>query len=180
MTDEQGGPGQPPGPPPSSPPPPPQQNWTPPPGGAPDPGQQGYGQQQSYGQQYGYGQQQQQGYGNMPSFWVNLMGQQQGPYAFMDLQAMAKAGQLRASTLVARADGQGSWFPAGDVPGLFSDKDWVTTVVISLLLGSLGVDRFYLGYTTLGVLKLITCGGCGIWALVDLILEAMGSIPDAQ
>src|SRR4051794_5391407 len=103
MTDEQGGPGQPAGPPPSSPPPPPQQNWTPPPGGAPDPGQQGYGQQQSYGQQYGYGQQQ-QGYGNMPSFWVNLMGQQQGPYAFMDLQGMAKAGQLRASTLVARAD----------------------------------------------------------------------------
>jgi hypothetical protein len=195
MTDEQGGPGQPAGQPPSSPPPlapppPPQQNWAPPPPGAPAPDaqqgygqQQPYGQQQSYGQQYGYGQQQgygQQGYGNMPSFWVQMMGSQQGPYAFTDLMGMAKAGQIRASTLVARADGQGSWFPAGDVPGLFSDKDWVTTVVISLLLGTLGVDRFYLGYTGLGVLKLITCGGCGIWALIDLILIAMGSLPDAQ
>jgi len=108
------------------------------------------------------------------------MGQQQGPYGFNDMMGMAKAGQIKASTLVARADGQGGWFNAGDVPGLFSDKDWVTTVVISLLLGSLGVDRFYLGYTGLGVLKLITCGGCGIWALIDLIMEAMGSLPDAQ
>jgi hypothetical protein len=151
-----------PGPPPGSPPP----------AGSPPP---------SYGQQYGYGQQQQQAYGQgMPSFWVNLMGQQQGPYGFNDMMGMAKSGQIRASTLVARADGQGGWFAAGDVPGLFSDKDWITTVVISLLLGSLGVDRFYLGYTGLGVLKLITCGGCGIWALIDLIMEAMGSLPDAQ
>ena len=108
------------------------------------------------------------------------MGTQEGPYSFAQVFGMAKAGQVRASTLVARTDGQGGWFAAGDVPGLFSDKDWVTTLVISLLLGSLGVDRFYLGYSGLGVLKLITCGGCGIWSLIDLILIAMGSLPDAN
>ena len=47
-------------------------------------------------------------------------------------------------------------------------------------MGILGIDRFYLGYTGLGILKLITCGGLGIWALIDLILIAMGRLPDAN
>jgi TM2 domain-containing membrane protein YozV len=44
----------------------------------------------------------------------------------------------------------------------------------------LGIDRFYLGYTGLGVLKLITFGGCGIWALIDLIRIATGDLKDAN
>ncbi len=43
-------------------------------------------------------------------------------------------------------------------------------LVLSILVGSLGVDRFMLGDIGLGVLKLITCGGCGIWWIIDLIL----------
>lgn len=51
---------------------------------------------------------------------------------------------------------------------------------LSVLLGSLGVDRFYLGYTGLGVVKLITCGGCGIWTLIDLIMICTGSLKPAD
>jgi len=40
------------------------------------------------------------------------------------------------------------------------------------------VDRFYLGYNGLGIAKLLTFGGCGIWSLVDFILIAMRKIPD--
>jgi len=59
-----------------------------------------------------------------------------------------------------------------------SDKDWTTLLILSLLLGSLGIDRFYAGHIGLGVLKLITLGACGIWSLVDLILIATGKFVD--
>ena len=40
-------------------------------------------------------------------------------------------------------------------------------LLISVFLGSYGVDRFMLGDTTMGVIKLLTCGGCGIWTIID-------------
>ena len=59
-------------------------------------------------------------------------------------------------------------------------KDWLTTLLLSLFAGFLGIDRFYMGYTGLGILKLCTCGGAGIWALIDLILIAMNKMKDAN
>ncbi len=49
-------------------------------------------------------------------------------------------------------------------------KNPTTTLIVSILVGYLGIDRFMIGDTGLGVLKLITCGGFGIWAIVDWFL----------
>jgi TM2 domain-containing membrane protein YozV len=46
-------------------------------------------------------------------------------------------------------------------------KDPTTILIVSLLAGTLGIDRFMIGDTGLGVGKLLTCGGFGIWAIVD-------------
>jgi TM2 domain-containing membrane protein YozV len=59
-------------------------------------------------------------------------------------------------------------------------KNFTTSLLLSFFLGCLGVDRFYLGYTGLGVAKLLTLGGCGVWALVDFIMIATGKMKDAN
>jgi TM2 domain-containing membrane protein YozV len=46
-------------------------------------------------------------------------------------------------------------------------KDPTTILIVSLLAGALGIDRFMIGDTGVGVGKLITCGGLGIWTIVD-------------
>ncbi|MGQ9490632.1 MAG: TM2 domain-containing protein [Anaerolineae bacterium] len=48
-------------------------------------------------------------------------------------------------------------------------KSWIVALLLSIFLGALGIDRFYLEYTGKGILKLITGGGLGIWWLIDLI-----------
>ena len=49
-------------------------------------------------------------------------------------------------------------------------KNPTTLLIVSILLGGLGIDRFMLGQVGLGILKLLTCGGVGIWAIIDWFL----------
>jgi len=57
---------------------------------------------------------------------------------------------------------------------------WLLLVLLSFFFGVFGVDRFYTGYIGLGILKLLTAGGCGVWALIDLILIVCGKFKDAN
>jgi TM2 domain-containing membrane protein YozV len=61
-----------------------------------------------------------------------------------------------------------------------SDKSYTTALLLSFFVGGLGIDSFYFGYKGLGIAKLLTLGGVGIWALIDFILIAMRKVPDAQ
>ena len=49
-------------------------------------------------------------------------------------------------------------------------KDPTMMLIVSFLGGTLGIDRFMIGDTEMGIGKLLTCGGAGIWAIVDLFL----------
>lgn len=59
-------------------------------------------------------------------------------------------------------------------------KSFVATWLLSLFLGVFGIDRFYLGKVGTGILKLVTLGGFGIWALVDLIVILAGGMRDKR
>jgi hypothetical protein len=68
----------------------------------------------------------------------------------------------------------------GDAHMAQEQKSWIVAVLLSFFLGGFGADRFYLGYIGLGIAKLLTIGGCGIWSLIDFIMILLNKIPDAQ
>jgi len=63
--------------------------------------------------------------------------------------------------------------PAVDGSG---GKSQVIALILVFFVGVLGIHRFYLGYTWQGVVQLLTAGGCGIWALIDLIRIITGDL----
>ncbi len=65
--------------------------------------------------------------------------------------------------------------PGGAGQLVASSKSRSTAILLSMFLGMLGADRFYLGDVGLGILKLLTAGGCGLWALIDTIMLVIGS-----
>jgi TM2 domain-containing membrane protein YozV len=61
-----------------------------------------------------------------------------------------------------------------------SEKSRLVTLLFVVLLGFLGVHRFYVGKIGTGILMILTLGGFGIWALIDLIFIAVGSFRDKE
>lgn len=59
-----------------------------------------------------------------------------------------------------------------------SEKGFLPTLLLALFLGGLGVHRFFVGKVGTGILQLLTLGGLGIWALIDIIMIAVGSFTD--
>jgi|JI6StandDraft_1071083.scaffolds.fasta_scaffold28188_2 hypothetical protein len=55
-------------------------------------------------------------------------------------------------------------------------KSQLIALLLVVLVGGLGIHRFYLGYTWQGIVQLLTLGGCGIWALIDLIRIITGDL----
>ena len=61
-----------------------------------------------------------------------------------------------------------------------TDERWLATLLLCIFLGSLGIHRFYTGNTVTGIIQLLTLGGCGIWALIDLIMIVTNSFTDGD
>lgn len=57
-------------------------------------------------------------------------------------------------------------------------RDWTLTLILSIFVGTLGIDRMFIGKWGTGFLKLITGGGLGVWWIIDIIIIATGNMRD--
>lgn len=106
------------------------------------------------------------GLGNVPEVYCRACGKGIDPRAVICVHCGVPTG-VQTERPVEDVDGSGR-------------KDWLVALLLSIFLGGIGVDRFYLGKVGTGILKLITIGGFGIWYVIDIILIAAGSMRDAQ
>jgi TM2 domain-containing membrane protein YozV len=71
--------------------------------------------------------------------------------------------------------------PTPATPSAGPDQNkFLITLLLCLFVGNLGVHRFYTGHIAIGVVQLLTGGGCLIWWLIDFILIVSGSFKDAE
>lgn len=81
-----------------------------------------------------------------------------------DVVACTKCGTLQSTALMT----------------IESEKRIAPTLALCVLFGIFGVHRFYVGKVTTGMLQLLTLGGLGIWALVDMVLLIIGAFRDGE
>ena len=118
------------------------------------------------------------GYTAKPQWLVQVPGQPDSPVDTFTLASWARSKAIRPDTQVTDIE-TGRAFMASQVPGVYSDKEYLVAVLFSIFLGYFGVDRFYMGQVGMGIGKLLTFGGCGLWYLIDIILIATRSSNDS-
>lgn len=104
----------------------------------------------------------------------------QAPVAAAPKAKVSKVAQVKAAvklnkeikTLVKEAKKNN--MPAAQAEG--EGKSQIVALILAALVGALGIHRFYLGYTGIGIAQLLTLGGCGVWALIDLIRIITGDL----
>ena len=114
-----------------------------------------------------------------PTWTVRVPGSMDQVTDTATLKMWARSGVIRPDSFIVDNSNQVT-YQAKQIPGVFSSKSYSTALLLSFFLGYLGVDRFYLGQTGLGIAKLLTFGGCGIWSLIDFILIAMRKVTDSE
>jgi hypothetical protein len=115
---------------------------------------------------------------NKQQWLVQVPGQPDSPVDTFTLSAWAKTKVIQPDTQVTDTETNRT-FAASQIPGVFSDKEYIIAVLFSIFLGYLGIDRFYMGQVGMGIGKLLTGGGCGVWWLIDIILIATRSSNDS-
>lgn len=115
---------------------------------------------------------------NKQQWLVQIPGQPDSPVDSFTLSAWAKTKVIQPNTQVTDVETNRT-FAASQIPGVFSDKEYIIALLFSIFLGYLGIDRFYMGQVGMGIGKLLTGGGCGVWWLIDIILIATRSSNDS-
>ncbi len=115
---------------------------------------------------------------NKQQWLVQVPGQPDSPVDTFTLSAWAKTKVIQPDTQVTDTETNRT-FAASQIPGVFSDKEYIIALLFSIFLGYLGIDRFYMGQVGMGIGKLLTGGGCGVWWLIDIILIATRSSNDS-
>ena len=117
--------------------------------------------------------------GSKAQWRVQIPGQPDTPVDTFTLSNWAKSKMISADTMVIDVETDRT-YTASQIPGVFSEKEYMVALLFSIFLGYLGIDRFYMGQVGIGIGKLLTFGGCGIWYLIDIILIATRSSNDSM
>ena len=62
----------------------------------------------------------------------------------------------------------------------YSDKSKIIAGVLQIVLGAFGAGRWYTGHYGIAVAQLLTCGGLGVWSLIDGIIMLVGDVTDPE